>query len=178
MGASITGITISSKQVEIATRLTKTEISKDGNKNKKNTKAETEIETDEEGFLPFGKNGGRVKFLEIDAETMGESFKEEAERFDVVWICEALSHIPRQDRFFENSGMVLKKGGVLVIADWFKGEDVEGDNSDINTIEGKNKSNTSFPVFFHLPSFITSIHLLGSFAAMHVPAYTNATLPI
>jgi ubiquinone/menaquinone biosynthesis C-methylase UbiE len=79
---------------------------------------------------------GKVKFVEMDAETMGERFKEQKEEFDVVWICEALSHIPGKGRFFKNAEMVLGKGGKLIVADWFKSDTVEDGNADIKAIEG------------------------------------------
>ena len=97
-----------------------------------------------DGAITLGQ--GSVKFLELDAETMGEYFSSshskesngEGKRFDVVWISEALSHFPDKPLFFQNAFSVLAQGGKLVIADWFKAEglgreEVEGD---IKPIEG------------------------------------------
>ena len=119
LGASVTGITISTRQVEMATKLSE-EASGGGG------------EVDGEGFIPVGE--GRVKFVELDAEKMGgrEGW---AGSFDVVWISEALSHIPGKEAFFRNAHEVLVGGGKLVIADWFKG-DVEDGDADIKAIEG------------------------------------------
>ena len=127
LGCTVTGITISSKQVEIATRLTRAEA-------EKASSPAPPAGPDADGFFKLG--AGRVRFVEMDAETMGERFREQAEEFDAVWICEALSHIPGKDRFFRNAKMALKKGGKLVVADWFKNETVEAGNGDIKAIEG------------------------------------------
>ena len=105
-----------------------------------------------DGAIMLGQ--GSVKFLELDAERMGEYFSSssshskksnegegqggEGKSFDAVWISEALSHLPDKPLFFKNAHSVLGKGGKLVIADWFKAEglgkeEVEGD---IRPIEG------------------------------------------
>ncbi|KAJ4396718.1 hypothetical protein N0V93_000939 [Gnomoniopsis smithogilvyi] len=113
LGCTVTGITISTKQVEMATRLTKSEAAKDD-------KTLNDQEPDADGFLRIGK--GKVKFLELDAERMGDVFAAQSESFDAVWICEALSHFPNKPLFFQNAQKVLKKGGKLALADWFKAE--------------------------------------------------------
>ncbi|KAH8893329.1 methyltransferase [Thozetella sp. PMI_491] len=130
LGCSVTGITISGKQVEIATRLTKAEAAKET----AGSGSSSDIEPDADGFLKLGK--GRVKFIELDAEKMGEFFAGQTD-FDAVWISEALSHFPNKALFFHNAHKVLKPDGKLVLADWFKGEnlgDKEFDN-DIKPIE-------------------------------------------
>ena len=124
LGCSVTGITISPKQVEMATRLSKTEAEKNG----------ASSAVDAEGFISLGGEKGKVRFLEMDAEKMDREF--EGKGFDVVWISEALSHIPGKDNFFGNAFKVLREGGKLVIADWFKAEGLEGENADIKAIEG------------------------------------------
>jgi len=127
LGCSVTGITISGKQVEIATRLTKAEAAK----------ADPAVEADADGFWKLGK--GKVKFIELDAEKMGDFFAGEAGAFDAVWISEALSHFPNKGLFFQNAQKVLKQSGKLVLADWFKAEGLgqkEFDN-DVKPIEGK-----------------------------------------
>lgn len=88
-------------------------------------------------FFPLGK--GRVKFFELDAEKMGDHFAAGSTTFDAVWICEALSHFPNKALFFENAHRVLKKGGKLAIADWFKAEDLDDKQfaNDIKPIEGE-----------------------------------------
>lgn len=127
-GASVTGVTISGRQVEMARKLS---CSPDAVEN--NGKGEEGKEVDAEGFTPFGK--GRVKFLELDAERMAEAGGVGEGRFDLVWISEALSHIPGKEAFFRNAHAALGAGGKLVIADWFKGDVPEGD-ADIKAIEG------------------------------------------
>lgn len=119
LGAAVTGITISARQVEMAARLTRDGGGGGGSE-------------DAEGYIPFG--AGKVRFLELDAEKMGER-EGWAEAFDVVWISEALSHVPGKENFFRNAHEVLGRGGKLVIADWFRAEGVEGD-ADIKAIEG------------------------------------------
>jgi tocopherol O-methyltransferase len=126
LGCTVTGITISTKQVELATRLSKAEASK----------GETAAVQDADGFVSLGH--GKVKFIELDAEKMGDFFNSDAGGFDVVWISEALSHFPNKALFFHNANKVLKQGGKLVLADWFKGEGLgqaEFD-ADIKPIEG------------------------------------------
>ncbi|KAK1760511.1 gamma-tocopherol methyltransferase [Echria macrotheca] len=109
LGCTVTGITISGKQVQLATRLTKTEAG-----------VNAPAKADEDGFMSLGK--GKVRFVELDAEKMGEFFAGEAGRFDAVWISEALSHFPDKALFFRNAHAVLRAGGKLVLADWFKAE--------------------------------------------------------
>lgn len=118
----MTGITISPKQVELANRLTNSEASPD-------TK-------DNESFTPLGE--GKVRFLELDAENMASHFAAQSGTFDVVWISEALSHFPNKALFFENAKRVLKEGGKLVLADWFKDEGLSeaAFEADIKPIEG------------------------------------------
>jgi tocopherol O-methyltransferase len=70
------------------------------------------------GFTLLGNLGGKVQYLELDAETMDQHFLPAS--FDVVWISEALSHLPDKGLFFRNAARVLKPAGKLVIADWFK----------------------------------------------------------
>lgn len=138
LGATVTGITISTKQVEMATRLTKAEAAAAASSNKDDAAAAaTTTEPDADGFLRIGK--GRVKFVELDAEKMGDVFAAQSESFDVVWICEALSHFPNKALFFANAQRVLKKGGRLALADWFKAEGL-GEKAfvdDIKPIEGE-----------------------------------------
>lgn len=113
----------------MATRLTKSEAAKDD-------ASLSDQEADPEGFLRIGK--GRVKFVELDAEKMGDVFAAQSESFDAVWICEALSHFPNKQLFFQNAHKSLKKGGKLALADWFKAEGL-GEKEfadDIKPIEG------------------------------------------
>ena len=85
---------------------------------------------------------GSARFLELDAETMGDFFADRG-GFDCVWISEAMSHLPDKALFFRNAFKLLKKGGKLVIADWFRAEGLTekqvGD--DIKPIEGE-----TFPI--------------------------------
>lgn len=140
-GCAVTGITISSRQVEIATRLTKTAAA---SATPGTTSTAEEVAPDAEGFYALGK--GRVKFVELDAEKMGEYFgggdgdgDVVGKKFDAVWISEALSHFPDKALFFRNARAVLRDGGRLVLADWFKAEGL-GDKEfadDIKPIEGE-----------------------------------------
>lgn len=130
LGCTVTGITISTKQVEIATRLTKSEAAKDD-------PSMADQGPDADGFFHIGK--GKVKFLELDAEKMGDVFAAQSESFDAVWICEALSHFPNKGLFFQNAHKSLKKGGKLALADWFKEKGLTDQQfaDDIKPIEGK-----------------------------------------
>jgi 2-polyprenyl-3-methyl-5-hydroxy-6-metoxy-1,4-benzoquinol methylase len=166
LGASVTGITISSKQVQIARRLSKavassspsssTAVAGDGQdaKDSEQTTANPPAKEDgdgagakytapkqkeEESFISVGSSG-RVRFLELDAEKMGEYFVDNPEgRFDVVWISEALSHFPDKAGFFRNAAHLIRdKGGRVVVADWFKAEGLSEAEfeRDIKPIEG------------------------------------------
>ncbi|TVY78466.1 putative tocopherol O-methyltransferase-like chloroplastic protein [Lachnellula suecica] len=102
----VTGVTISGRQVELAKKLT--------------LEASKEEESPVSGSLRLGE--GSVQFIELDAEKMGEYFTtgEKAETFDCVWISEAMSHLPDKQLFFDNAAKLLKPGGKLMVADWFK----------------------------------------------------------
>ncbi len=91
-----------------------------------------------EDFLALGN--GKVRFMELDAEKMGDFFNTppHALNFDAVWISEALSHLPNKELFFHNAFALLNQGGKLVIADWFKNENLTPVElrTDIKPIEG------------------------------------------
>jgi len=127
-GCHVVGVTISGRQVEIARKLT-SEI------------AQESPPTTEGGSVKLGDAGGEVRFLELDAEKMGEYFTSEQnkETFDCVWISEAMSHLPNKELFFRNAELLLKPGGKLVIADWFKKEGLTAQqmDADIKPIEGE-----------------------------------------
>ncbi|KJR89150.1 tocopherol O-methyltransferase [Sporothrix schenckii 1099-18] len=134
LGARVTGITISTRQVELATKLAE-QLAAEGTAP---TPAPAPTAADAaavDGFIAVGK--GHVRFLELDAEKMGAYFAADADRFDVVWISEALSHFPDKALFFRNAYRVLKPGGKLVLADWFKAEglDTAAFDNDIKPIE-------------------------------------------
>jgi len=107
---TVTGITISGRQVEIARRLTAEEAG---------TGQQELAATD---FAPL--DNGKVRFIELDAEKMGEYFSSPPNNatFDCVWISEAMSHLPDKELFFRNAYSLLNAKGVLVVADWFKAE--------------------------------------------------------
>lgn len=63
----------------------------------------------------------RVRFFEMDGENI--TLPEDG-TFDAVWISEALSHFPNKDRFFANAMRMLKPGGKLVLADWFRADHI------------------------------------------------------
>ncbi|PBP27971.1 methyltransferase domain-containing protein [Diplocarpon rosae] len=109
---TVVGVTISGRQVEIARKLT---LEARGGP----------PETPETGGA--AKLGdGSVRFVELDAEKMGAHFTAEPNvaRFDCVWISEAMSHLPNKELFFSNAALLLNPGGKLVVADWFKSEDL------------------------------------------------------
>ncbi|KAL8671594.1 MAG: hypothetical protein Q9168_003918, partial [Polycauliona sp. 1 TL-2023] len=129
----VTGITISGKQVEMATKLT--------------SDASKPTEEAVSGG-PINLNNGTARFLELDAETMGDFFADQTD-FDCVWISEAMSHLPNKELFFRNAFQLLRKGGKLVIADWFKAEDLTEQQmaDDIKPIEGKIPPITASPSY-------------------------------
>jgi tocopherol O-methyltransferase len=106
-GCQVTGITISATQVEMANKILKE------------------------------RNIPHCRFTLMDAEDL--AFEDNS--FDVVWISgtfcylgnlrclEALSHFPQKKLFFQNASRVLKEGGKIVIADWFKREHLNDQQS-------------------------------------------------
>ena len=94
-----------------------------------------------DGSAPLKLNNGMVRFIELDAEKMGEFFTKEPNRttFDAVWISEAMSHLPDKKLFFQNAEMLLNSGAKLVVADWFKAEGMTDSQleADIRPIEGE-----------------------------------------
>jgi tocopherol O-methyltransferase len=127
-GCHVTGITISSKQVDIAIRLSLHE----------STLPPVTPAAPGSDFISCGVAGG-VKFFEVDAEGMLEYFTANppSEPFGCVWISEALSHLPNKSNFFSSSFQLLPSKGLLVIADWFKATDLssEQEENDIKPIE-------------------------------------------
>ncbi|CAG8952744.1 hypothetical protein HYFRA_00008988 [Hymenoscyphus fraxineus] len=107
-GCHVTGVTISGRQVELAKKLT----------------LEAGGVESEKGDEVWKLGDGSVRFIELDAEKMGEYFvtAPNEEVFDGVWISEAMSHLPNKELFFQNSEKLLNSGGKLVVADWFKDE--------------------------------------------------------
>ena len=124
-GCSVTGITISGTQVQLARSLTAKENG-------------VGVQADSEEYDLLGN--GKVRFLELDAEKMDDHFHKARNRtkFDAVWISEAMSHLPDKELFFRNAFSVLNDGGKLVIADWFKDENLSSleMKADIEPIEG------------------------------------------
>jgi tocopherol O-methyltransferase len=124
-GCSVTGITISGTQVKMARNFT---VKENGR--------ETQVGSEEYDIL----GNGKVRFLEMDAEKMGDYFHKAPNdtTFDAVWISEVMSHLPDKELFFRNAFSVLSKGGKLVIADWFKAEQLSSTEmeADIEPIEG------------------------------------------
>lgn len=102
----------------------------------------TTTDDDEEGPIPLGSSNGSVQFKELDAEEMGTSFPASTS-FDAVWISEAMSHLPNKPLFFANAFKLLNPnpssgtGGKLIIADWFKAENLTSaqHTADITPIE-------------------------------------------
>ena len=58
--------------------------------------------------------------------------------FGAAWISEAMSHLPNKELFFKNAALLLTPGGKLVVADWFKDENLTEAQfkADISPIEG------------------------------------------
>ncbi|KAL8698347.1 MAG: hypothetical protein Q9201_006627 [Fulgogasparrea decipioides] len=120
----VTGITISGKQVELALKLTAEEAAVDATKSAS------------EGLIKLGQ--GSARFIELDAERLADYFPT-GSMFDCVWITEAMSHLPDKKLFFQNAAKFLGPQGRLVVADWFKAENltIAQLEADIKPIEGK-----------------------------------------
>ncbi|KAI8634143.1 tocopherol O-methyltransferase [Xylariaceae sp. FL1651] len=127
-GCSVTGITISGRQVEIAKKLTQAETS-------------TSSASPSPDINAYS-SGGECRFIELDAEKMLKHFSADGKpttQFDCVWISEALSHFPDKPLFFRSAFELLEPGksSRLVIADWFKAPQLspEQERDDIQPIE-------------------------------------------
>ena len=122
----VVGITISGQQVRLAQKLTL-----------ESTDDKTNVDAD--GVIKVGS--GSVRFIELDAETMGEYFgtPENKSNFNCVWISEAMSHLPNKELFFQNAATLLSPSGKLVVADWFKAAGLTDAQlkADIQPIEGE-----------------------------------------
>ncbi|KAI1188451.1 tocopherol O-methyltransferase [Nemania serpens] len=132
----VTGITISGRQVEIATKLTRVETEALGN--------DTTASPSPDAGTNAYPSGGNCRFIELDAEKMLEHFSAggggvPTAQFDAVWISEALSHFPDKPLFFRSASELLVPGksSRLVIADWFKAPQLtpEQEKEDIQPIE-------------------------------------------
>lgn len=134
---NVVGLTISGRQVEMARKLTWKDMV-DGQ----------EVVDPADGPVNFGL--GSVRFVELDADEMGNFFNTDPNKatFDCVWISEAMSHMPDKALFFRNAATLLRPGGKLVVADWFKAEGLTTTQleSDINPIEGQTTCASSRPV--------------------------------
>ena len=134
-GCHVTGVTISGRQVEIAKKLS--------------LETTDAVVSEKNGTTMLGE--GSVRFLELDAEKMGDFFTVEPNKaiFDCVWISEAMSHLPNKELFFQNAALLLNPGGKLVVADWFKNEGLTEKqmDADIKPIEGTDPSSFSTDIF-------------------------------
>jgi tocopherol O-methyltransferase len=135
-GCSVTGITISGHQVQMARRLSKVGAeapTSSQSPSSAGTPVSSNASSLDDAFDHLGQ--GKVRFQELDAEKMGDHFV--LASFDAIWISEVMSHLPNKPLFFENAFKLLKPGGRLVIADWFKAEGLTAAQmeSDIKPIE-------------------------------------------
>jgi tocopherol O-methyltransferase len=97
LGARVLGITISHKQVEMAT-------------------AKVDVAGLAGSVTVFHGDGERLDTLPELQPHVGS--------FDAVWISEALSHFADRGAFFRHAAAYLKPGGKLVLADWFRAEHI------------------------------------------------------
>eukprot|EP01103_Thecamoeba_quadrilineata_P016629 TRINITY_DN5603_c0_g2_i1.p1 TRINITY_DN5603_c0_g2~~TRINITY_DN5603_c0_g2_i1.p1 ORF type:complete len:282 (+),score=24.61 TRINITY_DN5603_c0_g2_i1:166-1011(+) len=70
-----------------------------------------------------------VVFLTMDAENM--AFQNQEDSFDFVWIVEALCHLLNKESFLCQVNKLLKKGGKLLIADWFRSVHIPPDRGHV-----------------------------------------------
>jgi tocopherol O-methyltransferase len=133
----VVGLTISGRQVEMARKLTR-EAMAEGQ------------DVVEDPDRPATLGQGSVRFVELDADKMGDFFNTDPNKasFDCVWISEAMSHLADKALFFQNATTLLRPGGKLVVADWFKAEGLTTAQleADIKPIEGQTPCASARPV--------------------------------
>ena len=137
--ATVTGITISSQQVELARKITEQEAAaaaagtSTGSLGTKNDGKSSETPSTAPAsdntlsatpYTAFGPSAGRVRFLHLDAEQMHQHLPSSS--YTHVWVTEALSHIPSHPLFFKSAFDLLAPStptqpSRLIIADWFRG---------------------------------------------------------
>ena len=146
-GCKVQGVTISGTQVEIAERLTAQEAGL--TMNCKSAPGDA-----------MRLANGEVGFVELDAERMLAYFEAQSASFDCAWISEAASHFPDKALVFRNVATLLKPGGKLVIADWFKAEDLTQaqHDADIKPIEGSYRDAINLAELTHVPQMGCSFH--------------------
>ena len=117
--SQVIGITISDEQVRLARKMS------GGDENSEGPIPQSPVAGEQKAPID-GSAHGSVRFIELDAEKMGQHFVSN-DKFDTVWISEALSHFPNKPLFFRNAFTLLRPspdGGKLVIADWFRAENL------------------------------------------------------
>jgi tocopherol O-methyltransferase len=133
---NVIGLTISGRQVEMARKLTREEM------------AEGQEVVDPDRPVKLGQ--GSVRFVELDADKMGDFFNTDPNKatFDCIWIFEAMSHLADKALFAQNATTLLRPGGKLVVADWFKAEGLTTAQleADIKPIEGQTLCASTRPV--------------------------------
>ena len=91
IGCSVTGISLSAKQVQTANNLALTE---------------------------------NIQSLAIFEQQDFTATNYEAESFDVIWAIESICHAADKSKFINEAHRLLKKGGKLILADFFKQENL------------------------------------------------------
>jgi tocopherol O-methyltransferase len=114
--ANVTGITISSKQVEIARRITAEECSPPSTSTDPSPVTSPSSSLTSTPHQPF--TPGKVRYLHLDADLLVSTFPPST--FTHVWISECLSHLPSKSLFFSSASTLLSPSGQLIVADWFK----------------------------------------------------------
>ncbi len=134
--AQVTGISLSTKQVDLATQLAQSK-----------------------------KIANQVVFEIMDYTKT--SF--EAGSFDVIWACESVCHANNKTDFIKESYRLLKKGGRLVLCDFFK---TEGDQKDGNNWMRKWKDTWAIDDFASIQYFKESL-INGGYGAIESVDFTS-----
>lgn len=115
--AKVTGITISSQQVELARKITAQEDQRpnSGEAQPSITSSATTNGEDSTPYTPF--HDGSLRYLHLDADHISTTFPPST--YTHIWITECLSHIANKPLFFSAAYKTLTPSGRLVIADWF-----------------------------------------------------------
>jgi tocopherol O-methyltransferase len=117
-GCTVTAITNSWRQAQIARELTAAEATTSTLPESSPSSPATQGNTE---FVKLPNSAGAVRVLDLDIEHMQEHLAGTLnETFDCVWLSEVIFHLDNRQLVFDSAFALLEPGGCLVIADIFR----------------------------------------------------------